>query len=456
MKRFLAALAALLLLWPFPALAAEVSLVAEETSLAAEEAAPPVITAEAGILIDAGTGQVLAEKNSHKRMQPASLTKIMTCLLGMEAGTPQARVTVTAEALDLMANASTIGLMEGESLTMAQMLRAAMLPSANEAAAAVGIHLAGSSERFAEMMNRKAAELGLTGTHFSNAHGLPVRDHYSTAYDLAQITRAALEYPEFIDYAGSGSAVIPATQWNRRYSFSHLNRTLLPGTGYYDSRAIAGKTGWTVAAGNCLMTVGEQNGVRLIAVVLKADNAAGSVYQDTRNLFDYGFSAYRREEFFLPSSQVTAVLPSGGGGKEQAYVLSANSGTVDVLVPLDLNTEGLTLALSGLEADVAGNIGYWGRLILRDRLGKTVMEAGRVPLHGGTLSAKPLGPSPVVYLLKEGTQPEWPLTAAVAAGCGAVFFIAKLLFSSRTGRGSTKDEKEKNEASQSEHLVLTE
>lgn len=425
---FLAALIALLLLCPSPA-------------LGVEQPTPPVITAEAGILIDAGTGQVLAEKNSRRRMQPASLTKIMTCLLGMEAGTPDARVAVTAEALDLMANASAIGLLEGESLTMAQMLRAAMLPSANDAAAAVGIHLAGSSEKFAEMMNQKAAELGLTGTHFANAHGLPARDHYSTAYDLAQITRAAIKYPEFFDYAGTRSYTIPASRWSRGYSFSHLNRTLLPDSGYYDSRAIAGKTGWTVAAGNCLMTVAQQNGVRLIAVILKADNSAGSVYQDTRALFDYGFSAYRREEFFLPGSQITTVLASGGGGKEQAYVLAADSGTVEVLVPLNLKTDNLTLALSGLEEETAAGGGFWGTLVLRDRTGETVLEAGRVPLHGGTLSAEPLGPSPVVYLVKEETMPDWWVAVAVAGGCGAVFLIAKLVYL-LYGEIASKKEKE--------------
>ena len=414
-KTFLAVLIALFLLRPSPA-------------LGVEQPIPPALAAEAAVLIDAQTGQVLAEKNSRRQMQPASLTKIMTCLLGMEARAPQARVPVTAEALQLMENASAIGLTEGESLTMAQMLRAAMLPSANEAAAAVGIYLAGSSEGFAEMMNRKAEELGLTGTHFVNAHGLPARDHYSTAYDLAQIARAALEYPEFIDYAGTRSTIIPATQWNRRYSFSHLNRALLPDSNYYDPRAIAGKTGWTEAAGNCLMTVAQQDGVRLIAVVLKVDNSDGSIYQDTKALFDYGFSAYRREEFFLPSSQLTTVLASGGGGREQAYVLAADSGPMEVLVPLNLKTDDLVLTLSGLEGDTATGGGFWGTLVLRDSRGEEVLEAGRVPLHGGTLAAEPLGPSPVVYLLKQETPPDWPLMAAVAAGCGAVFLIAKLAY----------------------------
>ena len=121
-----------------------------EMAWGAEPAAPPELQSQAAILIEARTGQVLAEKESRRRMEPASLTKIMTCLMAMEQAGPEERVVVTAEALQLMADASAIGLRERESLTMAEMLYAAMLPSANDAAAAVGIHLAGSSSAFAE------------------------------------------------------------------------------------------------------------------------------------------------------------------------------------------------------------------------------------------------------------------------------------------------------------------
>ena len=216
-----------------------------ETAWAAET---PVVRAQAAVLINADTGQVLFEKNARRRMEPASLTKIMTCLLAMEEAAPEEPVTVTAEAVQLMQDAAAIGLLEGETLTVAQLLYATMLPSANDAAAAIGIHLEGSTAAFAEAMNRRAGELGLTGTHFSNAHGLPAADHYSTAWDLAQITRAALDYPEFLSYAGRSSYTIPASPTNRAYSFGHLNHALTLGSGSFDRRAIAGKTGWTPAA----------------------------------------------------------------------------------------------------------------------------------------------------------------------------------------------------------------
>ncbi len=282
-----------------------------ETAWAAET---PVVRAQAAVLINADTGQVLFEKNARRRMEPASLTKIMTCLLAMEEAAPEEPVTVTAEAVQLMQDAAAIGLLEGETLTVAQLLYATMLPSANDAAAAIGIHLEGSTAAFAEAMNRRAGELGLTGTHFSNAHGLPAADHYSTAWDLAQITRAALDYPEFLSYAGRPSYTIPASPTNRAYSFGHLNHALTLGSGSFDRRAIAGKTGWTRSAGSCLMTVAEQNGVRLIAVILKEDSQAsgGNIYRDTKALFDYGFSAFRPVTAPLVGKSLPA-LPDGGG-----------------------------------------------------------------------------------------------------------------------------------------------
>ena len=258
-KRPLAALAlSLALLLPAPAQGAEA----------------PAIHAEAAILMEAETGQILYEKNAHRQMQPASLTKIMTCLLAIEAGNPEQQVTVTPQALDLMEDAAAIGLQEGERLPLRELLYAAMLPSANDAANAVAIHIAGSEAAFARQMNRRAEALGLTDTRFVNASGLPVQGHSTTAYDLAEITREALRYPSFLDYAGRPSYFIRPGPENRGYSFSHLNRLLLPGSGYFDARAIAGKTGWTVPAGHCLMTVAEQDGVRLIAIILQIGRAS--------------------------------------------------------------------------------------------------------------------------------------------------------------------------------------
>lgn len=259
--------------------------------------------AGAAVLIDADTGQVLYGKNEHSRMEPASLTKIMTCLLSMEHSDPQEPVTATAESLNLPLDASVLGLYEDETMTMEQMLYAMMLPSANDAANAVGVHIAGSLSAFAQMMNEKAQELGLQDSTFYNSNGLPEEGHLSSAYDLAQITRAAMAYPEFLDYAGAEGYSIPEGEQNAAHAFLHTDRFLRQDTVYYDETAIAGKTGWTSTAGNCLMTVMQRDGRTLIAVVLQSDSdeVARAAYVDSQTLFDYGFDQFVQAEWTLPA-----------------------------------------------------------------------------------------------------------------------------------------------------------
>lgn len=277
--------------------------------------------AGAAVLIDADTGQVLYGKNEHSRMEPASLTKIMTCLLAMEHSDPQEPVTATAESLNLPLDASVLGLYEGETMTMGQMLYAMMLPSANDAANAVGVHIAGSLSAFAQMMNEKAQELGLQDSTFYNSNGLPEEGHLSSAYDLARITRAAMAYPEFLDYAGAEGYSIPEGEQNAAHAFLHTDRFLRQDTVYYDETAIAGKTGWTSTAGNCLMTVMQRDGRTLIAVVLQSDSdeVARAAYVDSQTLFDYGFDQFVQAEWTLPAqseqysdqSGITVTLQSG-------------------------------------------------------------------------------------------------------------------------------------------------
>ena len=278
-------------------------------ALGAESPEPPEVSARSAVLMDAGTGEVLYGKEEHLELPPASLTKLMTCLLAMEEGDPEEPVPVTAEALDLMPGSSTAGLREGEALPLREMLYALMLASGNDAANAIAIHLAGSTEAFARRMNERAEELGLSGSHFSNAHGLPARDHATTAYDLAVITREALSHPEFLDYAGSASHQVPAGAENGAHSYENHNWLLLPYSDWYDPEAIAGKTGWTVPAGSCLMTVARREERTLIAVLLRAgsDGEFDAAYLDTLALFDYGFA------LAAPEAEET---PPGTAGEE--------------------------------------------------------------------------------------------------------------------------------------------
>jgi len=413
-KRPLAALAlSLALLLPTPAQGAEA----------------PAIHAEAAILMEAETGQILYEKNAHRQMQPASLTKIMTCLLAIEAGNPEQQVTVTPQALDLMEDAAAIGLREGERLPLRELLYAAMLPSANDAANAVAIHIAGSEAAFARQMNRRAEALGLTDTRFVNASGLPVQGHSTTAYDLAEITREALRYPSFLDYAGRPSYFIRPGPENRGYSFSHLNRLLLPGSGYFDARAIAGKTGWTVPAGHCLMTVAEQDGVRLIAIILRAegDGTMGGPYPDTKALLDYGFGSFRRVELPLPAEGFLGRI------QESEYYLTPVGTTVGLMVPAELPREGLTVQLVGTAEGEEGR--FWGEAALRNAAGEVLWQGGRIPLTGELLLGDLLGPSAVAYLPQVAKEvPRLPLMEFGAAAVVAALVGLWRLLARRGGK----------------------
>lgn len=413
-KRPLAALAlSLALLLPTPAQGAEA----------------PAIHAEAAILMEAETGQILYEKNAHRQMQPASLTKIMTCLLAIEAGNPEQQVTVTPQALDLMEDAAAIGLQEGERLPLRELLYAAMLPSANDAANAVAIHIAGSEAAFARQMNRRAEALGLTDTRFVNASGLPVQGHSTTAYDLAEITREALRYPSFLDYAGRPSYFIRPGPENRGYSFSHLNRLLLPGSGYFDARAIAGKTGWTVPAGHCLMTVAEQDGVRLIAIILRAegDGTMGGPYPDTKALLDYGFGSFRRVELPLPAEGFLGRI------QESEYYLTPVGTTVGLMVPAELPREGLTVQLVGTAEGAEGR--FWGEAALRNAAGEVLWQGGRIPLTGELLLGDLLGPSAVAYLPQVAKEvPRLPLMEFGAAAVVAALVGLWRLLARRGGK----------------------
>ena len=413
-KRPLAALAlSLALLLPTPAQGADA----------------PVIHAEAAILMEAETGQILYEKNAHRQMQPASLTKIMTCLLAIEAGNPEQQVTVTPQALDLMEDAAAIGLQEGERLPLRELLYAAMLPSANDAANAVAIHIAGSEAAFARQMNCRAEALGLTDTRFVNASGLPVQGHSTTAYDLAEITREALRYPSFLDYAGRPSYFIRPGPENRGYSFSHLNRLLLPGSGYFDARVIAGKTGWTVPAGHCLMTVAEQDGVRLIAIILRAegDGTMGGPYPDTKALLDYGFGSFRRVELPLPAEGFLGRI------QESEYYLTPVGTTVGLMVPAELPREGLTVQLVGTAEGEEGR--FWGEAALRNAAGEVLWQGGRIPLTGELLLGDLLGPSAVAYLPQVAKEvPRLPLMEFGAAAVVAALVGLWRLLARRGGK----------------------
>ncbi len=241
------------------------------------------MTADAAILMDAKTGEVLYEKNGKKREYPASMTKIMTCILSLESGRSDLAVTITDFAADVEATRVDVGLQA----RLKDLTRQMMLISDNGAALAIAETLGGSEENFAAMMNAKAKEIGAFSTHFVNPNGMPDKDHYSTAYDIALIAAYGLKNPEF--------RKIVATKDSTIYYLKPLGYTIYcenTNDLLYDYPGCTGlKTGWTSAAGACLAASARRGDKELIAVVMHADDEDARA-KEAAALLDYGFYAF--------------------------------------------------------------------------------------------------------------------------------------------------------------------
>ncbi len=245
--------------------------------------AAPSVLAESAILINARTGGVIFEKNADVRRAPASLTKMMTCILCLESKGLNAEFKVTQAAA--ATEDSYLEMKGGERLLSGELMREMMMESDNGAAVVVAQNVSGSILKFADRMNEKAKELGCKKTHFSNPHGLTAKWHYSTARDMAKIAAYCMKNPDFRNLVNHQKSVI---HWhlpsNRTYKSETTNELL----GKYDG-ANGIKTGWTNAAKGCVAASAKRGDVELIAIVMKSKNH-DTRFADAKKLLDYGFS----------------------------------------------------------------------------------------------------------------------------------------------------------------------
>ena len=245
--------------------------------------AAPNVQAESAILINARTGGVIYEKNADIRRSPASLTKVMTCILGLEEKGLDSifNISMAAAATEY----SDLGMKGGEKMRSGELMRGMMMESDNGAAVVVAQNVSGNILKFADRMNAKAKELGCRKTHFSNPHGLTAKWHYTTARDMAKIAAYAMKNPDFRNIVSSKSSVIHwASPSGKTYKADNTNRLLSFYTG-----ANGIKTGWTSAAKGCLAASAKRNDIELIAIVLKSPDE-DSRFADARSMLDYGFS----------------------------------------------------------------------------------------------------------------------------------------------------------------------
>lgn len=327
----------------------------------------PSVSAKGAVLIDAGDGRVLYERNAHLRLPMASTTKIMTAIVAIEAGNLDETVKISQDAVGV--EGSSIYLTEGESLSLRELLYAVMLASANDAAAAVAIHIGGSVEGFAELMNQKAVELGCSDTHFCNPHGLDAKEHYTSALDLARITAYALKNETFAKIASTVKQEITGVSETKRYLVNH-NRLLRE----YDG-SIGVKTGFTKTSGRCLVSAAERNGLMLVAVTLSDPND----WRDHKNLLDYGFEFYR-----------SVTLCRAGDNYGKVGVVSGEPGEVSCVTAKEVT---LTLLSHGgeIEMRIERDRFLWEMPYDGERLGRVVFYRDGKELAETELIAKTSG-----------------------------------------------------------------
>ena len=256
------------------------------------------ITSPSAILIELNSGKVLYEKNIHEKMYPASITKILTAIIVIENCDLNDTVTVSNDAIMAVPfGYVTANLQAGETFTVEQLLYVLMVGSSNDSALVLAEHVSGSVEEFASLMNQKAKELGCTESNFINPNGEQNDNHYSSANDLALISKYAMKNEIFRNLVSSTYYSLPPTEKYAKDDrfFTTTNSLLLKNSEQYYKNATGIKTGYTSLAGNCLVASANKNNLELIAIVLNAPSSSDR-YNDITVLFEYGYNNYELKE----------------------------------------------------------------------------------------------------------------------------------------------------------------
>ena len=302
----------------------------------------PELSAEAGLLYDATSGQILFEKNGSKAMYPASTTKLLTALLAAEKLSMSDTITFTDSAVNhLESGAVTVNMRVGDTMTVEDAMYAMLLKSACEVSNAIAEKVSGSQEAFAALMNQRAKELGCTGSNFANASGLNNTNHYTTAADMALITAAALNNAEVRKVLGTTTYTLPATSGRSSMKITTGNKMVSGGVNAYPDY-IGGKTGYTSKAGNCLSGAAAYRGHELVAVVFKSNSTH---YQDSKKLFDYG-----KKLIDASGAGTASASPAATGAQAPA----ASSGSVTAAA-----APGAATASAGTASGKASGAGKW-------------------------------------------------------------------------------------------------
>ena len=314
----------------------------------------PKINSEAAILMDAAGGQILFQKNMDQKMYPASITKIMTGMLALERGKLTDVITMSDNAVfSVDRDSSHIALDVGEKITLEQALYATSIESANDAANGIAELIGGTLGNFSKMMNDTAVQVGAKNTKFINSNGLHSDSHYTTAYDMAKITAAAIKVPGFVKiFAAKHYEIPPTNKQPATRIFSSRNK-LINGEVPYNE-ILMSKTGWTSEAQHTLVTAAKKDGTTLVAVVMKSSNT-NDKWKDTVDLLNYGFTQFSSVEITNEKLIQSAPKMFTLANNTLDSIVYTASGTVSILLPINLTLDDLSFRYEKPDIDTKKN-----------------------------------------------------------------------------------------------------
>ncbi|MCD8331214.1 MAG: D-alanyl-D-alanine carboxypeptidase [Oscillospiraceae bacterium] len=377
----------------------------------------PEVEATAALLVDAENNTVLYELNATEKRYPASITKIMTALLTLEAvdrGELTLDQMITAPSWiydDLESGSSTQDIQSGEELSVLDLLYCTMLPSACEACNVLAYAVSGSIESFVELMNERAQELGMEDTHYVNTHGLHDDDHYTTAWDIWLLAKQAMENETFREIVATAEYTVAATNLSDERTFYNTNAliTNMYYSGYLYSSAIGIKTGSTSQAGYCLVSAAEEDGRTLYCVVLGAELSPqedGSYkrmnFAETITLLDWGFDNFSYTTLLDSDEPVTEVAVTLS---DTDYVLVYPEGSLSALVANDLDIESLTQTVELYAESVEAPVSQ-GQVLGQLTLSYVDEDTGEETVYGSVdlVALNDVERSQLLYLIDRGQK----------------------------------------------------
>ena len=337
------------------------------------------LSSEAVLIMESTTGKIIYEKNGYEKKYPASTTKILTAILAIEHCNLDETATASEFAINSIPSGySTANIQIGETLSIKDLLYALMLQSANESAVILAEHVSGSQEAFADLMNKKAKEIGCENSHFVNPNGIHNNDHYTTAHDLALISNYAMKNSTFRDIVKTTSFTLPATSAYPSATRTYINTNNLliydnrnRSDNYYYEYATGIKTGYTTEAKNCLVSSATKNGMNFITVVLGSSITYGNTgtishrYVDTINAFNYAFDNFSFRKLKSSGNTIKTITVDNAKKDEQNLDLLI-ADDVSVLASIDNKNTNIepeiklndNLSAPITKGDVVGTISY--------------------------------------------------------------------------------------------------